>query len=805
MTLFDVGGKKTERSGSGMRLSTRATLGVTVMLTAGIGGTAAAGLWISIRGLERQAVDASIEQAVSAGRRIETLTRASATNVANALDIVLEEHLRAQAAATAMLVEAAEAAGRGPDYIEDALRQITLRSPMRRIDVVARTGERYSTDPEGLAWNELEPEIRATEDQATGATAAAPSVYGEDGLTKAAAARMYGDARAVRIEQALDGIEAAAAYGGENDRTARALADRQAGAIAQLLTHAIELAEDAGWGADAIARRLGRMVADTAVESVSATAAGGGTVYEAPAGADTGDGAAAEDDGQGVTVLPGHYGAGREWISRARATRANGRLAVTVRLATRAGEGSLAETAWQVEANRIWRGERVTGVWIGRAEEGGLRLAAAAPRAGDTDGTGAWARWEETAAFAADTAAGTEAATRASMEIVGGTGTVVTAAPSSRGTVVVIESQAGDVLDEMRRETLASLGAAGTLVLLLGWVTTAIARRSLTRPVESIARAAERLEEGERPPPELTAHLRRRTDEIGSLATSFDKMGARVLARHDELETLVGERTRRLESANRGLQEAKKQVEQEIQLARRVQESLAPPANECHGRLTIAVRMTPAREIGGDFVVTRRQRDGRILIAVCDVSGKGVAAGLFMASARAAIEAGAEREEQPAAIAAYANDRLSTGNTLAMFVTGFIAVLDPETGEMEYACAGHEAPIRVRRRRRQQALEGTGDPPLALMENHAFETRRHRIEGGESIVAYTDGVTDACDADDAEFGKEGLAGVLRSAGGEEPEKTINRLWGSIRAFAGDTPATDDKTVAIARLATKAER
>ena len=543
MTLFDVGGEKTERRGSGMRLSTRATLGVTVMLTAGIGGTAAAGLWISIRGLERQAVDASIEQAVSARRRIETLTRASATNVANALDIVLEEHLRAQAAATAMLVEAAEAAGRGSDYIEDALRQITLRSPMRRIDVVARAGERYSTDPEGLAWNELEPEIRATEDQATGATAAAPSVYGEDGLTKAAAARMHGDARAVRIEQALDGIEAAAAYGGENDRTARALADRQAGAIAQLLTHAIELAEDAGWGADAIAGRLGRMVADTAVESVSATAAGGGTVYEAPAGADTGDVAAAEEDGQGVTVLPGHYGAGREWISRARATRANGRLAVTVRLATRAGEGSLAETAWQVEANRIWRGERVTGVWIGRAEEGGLRLAAAAPRAGDTDGAGAWARWEETAAFAADTAAGTEAATRASMEIVGGTGTVVTAAPSSRGTVVVIESQAGDVLDEMRRETLASLGAAGTLVLLLGWVTTAIARRSLTRPVESIARAAERLEEGERPPPELTAHLRRRTDEIGSLATSFDKMGARVLARHDELETLVGERT----------------------------------------------------------------------------------------------------------------------------------------------------------------------------------------------------------------------------------------------------------------------
>ena len=73
------------------------------------------------------------------------------------------------------------------------------------------------------------------------------------------------------------------------------------------------------------------------------------------------------------------------------------------------------------------------------------------------------------------------------------------------------------------------------------------------------------------------------------------------------------------------------------------------------------------------------------------------------------------------------------------------------------------------------------------------------MQPGESIVAFTDGITDACDADDTEFGIERLKDVLRKSGEEGPEKMINRLWGTIRAFSGDTPAFDDKTVAVVHL------
>ena len=800
-------GQRQEEHRSSARLSTRATLGVTLILVAGIGGTTAGGLWISINGLGRQAEETGLQQVAGAARRLQTLTTTSAANVAHALNIVLDDQLRAQAAATAMLIEAAEEAGHGRTYIEDALRQITLRSPMRRIDVVGSQGEEYSSQENGLDPEELEAELRTMALGESGATASTPAVYATDGLVKAAGARMGDGYRTVRIEQALESAEAAATYGTDDDRTARELAEQQAGAIAQLITHAIEVGEDAGWGGQAIIRRLTKMVETTAIEGIKAAGATGQTVYSAgqtETRADDGQRTEAAP-GQGVTVLEGWYNDAQQWISRAQATRANGRLAVTVRLGTRAGGGSLAETAWQVEANQIALMDNVSAVWVGEqsgAETGRtVRLAAWAPRGEETAAEeNVASRWPETETFLNESMPDGNATSRSTMGLLqGGRATVIAGARTGTGTVIVIETRTDEVLAQMRTEALTGLGAAGMLILIIGAGTTAVVRRWLTGPVEAIATAAERLEVGERPPDGLTARLRKRPDEIGSLAFSFDKMRDRMLARHEEMHELVEERTKGLQAANEDLQTTKAQIESEIDLARTVQESLSPPPLQQQGRLTIASKVTPAKELGGDFLVTRRQKDGRMVVAVCDVSGKGVAAGLFMAVAQAAVQTGAEEENTAAGIAREANERLTGGNTLSMFVTGFIAIIEPQTGAVEYVCAGHEPPIRMGPHGEQTTLDGTEDPPLALIKGQKFETRTHWMQPGESIVAFTDGITDACDADDTEFGIERLKDVLRKSGEEGPEKMINRLWGTIRAFSGDTPAFDDKTVAVVHL------
>ncbi len=485
------------------RLGTTATLGLTALLATAIGGTSAGALWIASNALRTQAEDAGRQAAVTATTSFATLAEPSAANIARTLDIVLHDHLQAQAAATALLVEAAETAGHGADYIQDALRQIASRSPIRRIDVTATAGPGYSTEPARLDQTELEPAFAAlaTMPTATGRTAAAAATQTAAGLTKAAAAQPMHRPAAVRIEQQLDSLSAAQACGAEDDRTARDLADQQATAIARLLTHAIELAEDAGWRSERIETRLEALVRATTIEYIAAATVDGQVVYEAGEAAGAGDNrgqAALNTDTDEAVAIEGRYDDRRRWLTRAAATRANREVTATVDVATRSGEENLVETAWQTEANRLAAVEGVTGVWIAEmaaapeGRPGAVRLAAAAPGPGQdrATATDAWNRWDPPRIEMATEAARLSAATASStIELLSGNdATLLSAAPigrlgEGRTVAVVIESRANEVVDRMRREAATGLGAAAGLIAVLATMTTWTARRWLTRPI----------------------------------------------------------------------------------------------------------------------------------------------------------------------------------------------------------------------------------------------------------------------------------------------------------------------------------
>ncbi|MCY4638452.1 MAG: hypothetical protein OXG04_28795 [Acidobacteria bacterium] len=132
------------------RLDNRAVLGVTLILAGAVGATTATGLWVSINNLRGQAEEAGRWTAVTAATAFGTLAEPSAANIARTLGIVLDEQLRAQAAATGMLIEAAESARHGAACIEDALRQIAVGSPIRRIHVTAEDGPSYTTEQSAL-------------------------------------------------------------------------------------------------------------------------------------------------------------------------------------------------------------------------------------------------------------------------------------------------------------------------------------------------------------------------------------------------------------------------------------------------------------------------------------------------------------------------------------------------------------------------------------------------------------------------------------------------------------------------------
>lgn len=804
------------------RLGTTAALGLTAVLTAAIGGTAGTALWISANGLRAHAKDAGRRAAVTAATSFATLAEPSAANIARTLDIVLHDHLQAQAAATALLVETAESAGHDARYIEDALRQIAWRSPIRRIDVSAADGASYSTEAVPLAPAALEPAFAPlTAAPATGRTAAAAATETPDGLTKAAAAQPLHRPAAVRIEQQLDSLSAARAYGGADDRTAQDLAGQQATAIARLITHAVELAEDAGWTAGRIEDRLDALARNTAIEHVAAAAADGAVVYQGGGttdGADEQVAAALSAGEDGAVALEGRYDGRQRWLTRAAAARANGRLTATVVVATRTGEGTLVESAWQTEANRLAAVEGVAGVWIAEIAAvadggpGATRLAAAAPGPGQsaTAETDAWSRWDRPRREIAERAAGLSAATAAStIELLSTAGaTLLSAAPIGRAdgahaVAVVIESRADEVVGRMRREAGTGLAAAAALIAVLAAMTTWAARRWLTRPVETLAEAARHLQAGERPPEATTARLQLRRDEIGGLARSFGLMTERVLARHEELTALVADKTRWLQEANGRLTETQQRIATEMGLARTVQEALVPQGSQTAGNLTLCSRMTPARELGGDFINVDRRPGGtgqaeKLFVAVCDVSGKGVAAALFMAVAQSAIAAAAGRHDDVREIAGEANRALSAQNPLGMFVTGVIALIDTATGRLEYVIAGHEPPLAVRPGGPLRRLARSDNIPLGLEADEQYDRFEYEMAPGETVAAYTDGITDACNADEELFGEPRLQELLADSAGEAPERMLQQLWTAIDLFSGRMAATDDKTCTLIR-------
>ena len=313
-----------------------------------------------------------------------------------------------------------------------------------------------------------------------------------------------------------------------------------------------------------------------------------------------------------------------------------------------------------------------------------------------------------------------------------------------------------------------------------------------------MANSARHLQAVERPPEDLTAGLQGRRDEIGGLARSFDLMTERVLARHEELTALVTERTHWLQEANAKLTETQQRIDSEIGLARTVQQALVPQGSHTAGNLTLCSRMTPARELGGDFISIEPRPDGKLFLAVCDVSGKGVAAALFMAVAQSVIAAAAGRHDDVRAIAGDANRTLSGANPLGMFVTGVIALIDTATGRVEYVIAGHEPPLAVRPGKRLSRLERSGNIPLGLDPGEPYDKFEHRIARDETIVAYTDGVTDACNPDEEIFGEHRLQELVAENAAESPEHMLQQIWTATDLFSGPMAAADDKTCVLIR-------
>src|ERR687898_364774 len=205
-------------------------------------------------------------------------------------------------------------------------------------------------------------------------------------------------------------------------------------------------------------------------------------------------------------------------------------------------------------------------------------------------------------------------------------------------------------------------------------------------------------------------------------------------------------------------------LEQELRVARRIQQASLPEEVPTLEGWQISPFYRPAREVGGDFYDFFELEDGRVGVVVGDATGKGVSAALLMASARSMLRAVAQASDSPGEALRRVNDPLATDIPPNMFVTCFYAILDPKSGSLTYANAGHDLPY-LRRSGAAEELRARG-MPLGLMPGMGYEEKEIILEAGEAALLYSDGLVEAHDPKGEMFGFPRLRALVSEHGEE---------------------------------------
>jgi serine phosphatase RsbU (regulator of sigma subunit) len=242
-------------------------------------------------------------------------------------------------------------------------------------------------------------------------------------------------------------------------------------------------------------------------------------------------------------------------------------------------------------------------------------------------------------------------------------------------------------------------------------------------------------------------------------------------------------------------------IRRELDIASNIQQSSLPqvfPPFPHRADFDIYAAMVPAREVGGDFYDFFLIDDARLGVVVGDVSGKGVPAALFMAVSRTLLRSNALAGLPPGECLQRVNSLLCLENSAEMFVSVFYAILDTRTGGFEYSNGGHNRPYLRRQDGTAEVLEGTGGTVLGVLEDCPYTARSATLRPGDGVFLFTDGVTEAMDADGNLFSDDRLYAALGRYGHAPPDALIRAVLDEVSRYAGGVAQSDDITALAIR-------
>ncbi len=338
---------------------------------------------------------------------------------------------------------------------------------------------------------------------------------------------------------------------------------------------------------------------------------------------------------------------------------------------------------------------------------------------------------------------------------------------------------------------MLGLGIAGFFLIML--VILVIAGQ-ITKPLRALAKSVDKIAGGDL---ETAIPTLKTRDEVGRLTLSFA-----------EMQQSLKEYIKNLTETTA----AKERIESELKIASEIQMGILPkifpPPFPSRPEFDLYATIKPAREVGGDLYDFFMIDDQHLCFTVGDVSGKGVAAALFMAITQTLVktQVKAQTQRSPALTLEQVNNDLAKDNPSMMFVTLFIGILNIVTGKLEYCNGGHNPPYQLASGTTDNVLPlaTTDGIALGVMEDLPFSSKAITLQPGEAVFVFTDGVTEAMNSRDELFTEPRLEEILNRCSSEPATRIAEVVMQAIDDFSTGIPQTDDITMLVIRYNGKTE-
>ena len=307
-------------------------------------------------------------------------------------------------------------------------------------------------------------------------------------------------------------------------------------------------------------------------------------------------------------------------------------------------------------------------------------------------------------------------------------------------------------------------------------------RKVLLKPLRTITSEAERFASQEISTGRKLKDQVKNTDEIGVLASSIDHMESNIVRYVSNLTKATAEKER---------------ISTELSLAQRIQADMLPniyPAFPDRPEFDIFASMEPAKEVGGDFYDFFFVDSDHLCMMIADVSGKGVPAALFMMASRIILANNAMMGKNPARILAETNAAICSNNREEMFVTVWLGILEISTGHLVASNAGHEYPVIKKADGRFELFKDRHGFVIGGLETARYKDYELTLEPGSKLFLYTDGVPEATDGKEEQFGTERMIEALNSDPDADPEHVLANMRKAVNAFVNGSEQFDDLTM-----------